>query len=335
MESAFFNKLLTKAQKNLQKICFPETNAIRILQVAEQLIQLNAAIPVLIGKESEIRELAAEKQIKLDGAIFYDDSDEELIDTIVREYAKIDDYLSEKGLRRKLKSKGGIAAGLVKVGLADAFMSGFEGTTGETIFNARNIIGMQPGINTVSSLCILEAAGWEGPEGELLCLTDCVVATEPSPEGLADIAISACDTMKNMMDWEPRAAMLSYSTCGSGDTDNVLKVVRAVEIANEKRPDLAIDGEFQLDAALLPDVAKKKVHRESKVAGKANIIVFPDLNAGNIGVKLINLFGGYPVHGALIAGMKRPCGELSRSASLEQIVGGCIMLAVAAQGGTR
>jgi phosphate acetyltransferase len=137
--------------------------------------------------------------------------------------------------------------------------------------------------------------------------------------------------MAKLMGWESRAAMLSYSTKGSGDTDNVLKVVDAVKIANRKRPDLLIDGEFQVDAALIPEVAAKKVKTKSKVAGRANIIVFPDLNAGNIGVKLINIFGGYPDYGALLAGLRRPCVDLSRSSSLDLIVGACIMLVVTAQ----
>ena len=330
MKSEFFNKLLDKARKNKPRIVFPETEAVRILQAASRLVELEAAIPVLIGEREQIDALARENNISLDGMEYVSHLDNDLIDEIVSDYVKISSFLSEKGLRRKIKKKEGFAAALVKTGRADAFVSGFLCTTSETIFAAQNIIGMQEGIQTVSSLCVLEANGWNGPEGELLCFTDCVVSQEPDADGLADIAISACTIMEKMMGWEPRAAMLAYSTLGIGDTANAKKVMDAVKIANEKRPDLAIDGEFQLDAAILPEVAAKKVNRESKVAGKANIIVFPDLNAGNIGVKLVNIFGGYPVHGALLAGMARPCVDLSRSAPLDQIVGACIMLAAAA-----
>ena len=331
MESKFFELLLNKARENKQRIVFPETDAVRILQTAERIVELDAAIPVLIGKEEEVTALARENGISLAGMEMIDHTDEAIADATALKYLEVCDLLSEKGIRRKIKKREGFAAALVKIGEADCFVSGFQCTTAETIFNAQNIIGMQEGVNTVSSLCVLEAPGWNGPEGELLCLTDCVVTQDPSSDGLADIAISACDVMKKMMGWEPRAAMLSYSTLGSGDTENALKVARAVEIANTKRPDLAIDGEFQLDAALDPEVAAKKVKKESKVAGNANIIVFPDLNAGNIGVKLINMFGGYPVHGALLAGLSRPCVDLSRSAPLDQIVGACVMLAVTAQ----
>lgn len=332
MESAFFNKLLKKAQSNKQRIAFPETDAKEILQTAQKLIELNAAIPCLIGKKDEILAFANSNGISLEGAEYIDNSDADLKDTLIKEYLSCPNItLSEKGITRKLKTRENFAAALVKVGRCDCFVSGYQCTTAETIFAAQNIIGMKEGISTVSSLCVLEANGWNGPEGELLCLTDCVVTQDPDAESLADIAISACDIMHKMMGWEPRAAMLSYSTLGSGDTDNVLKVANAVKIANTKRPDLLIDGEFQLDAAIIPAVAAKKVKKESPVAGKANIIVFPDLNAGNIGVKLINIFGNYPVHGALLAGLSRPCVDLSRSAPLDQIIGACIMLAVTAQ----
>lgn len=331
MKSPFFDVLLEKAQAHPQRIAFPETDAKRILQTAQRLIDLKAAIPVLIGNKAEIEATASAAGICLDGAEFVDNGDENIRQQLVNAYIACCDLLSEKGIARKIKHREAFAAAMVKVGWADCFVSGFQCTTAETIVAAQTIIGMQPGINTVSSLCVLEASGWNGPEGELLCLTDCVVTQDPDADTLADVAISACDTMGKMMGWEPRAAMLSYSTQGSGNTDNVLKVVNAVKIANEKRPDLKIDGEFQLDTAILPEVAAKKVTVPSEVAGRANIIVFPDLNAGNIGVKLINIFAGFPVHGALLAGLDRPCVDLSRSAPLDQIVGACVMLVATAQ----
>lgn len=334
MESPFFNRLLKRAQANKQRIAFPETDALPILLTAARLVELSAAVPVLIGAESDIRAFASAQAVCLDGMEFIDNNDEALKEQIADEYMRCEDIsLTRKGLLRKMKKREALAAALVKVGRCDCFVSGYQCTTAETIFAAQNIIGMAPGIRTVSSLCVLEADKFQGSEGGLLCLTDCVVSTEPDADALADIAISACDTMKKMMGWEPRAAMLSYSTQGSGDTDSVLKVARAVALANEKRPELLIDGEFQLDAAIIPQVAAKKVKKESAVAGRANIIVFPDLNAGNIGVKMINIFAGNPVHGALLAGLSRPCVDLSRSAPLEQIVGACIMLAVTAAGG--
>lgn len=331
MKSEFFDQLIERAKKDPQRIAFPETDAERILRAAERLVQMKAAIPVLIGEEEAIRNFASTLGISLAGMEFVDNTDEAVREQLVQEYITCCDLLSEKNIARKIRYRENFAAALVKVERADCFVSGYQCTTAETVVAAQNIIGLQPGISTVSSLCMQETGDWIGSEGNLLCITDCVVTPEPDSEALADIAISACETMKKLMKWEPRAAFLSYSTLGSGNTDNVLKVVKAVEIAKAKRPDLKIDGEFQIDAAVDPMVAAKKVKRPSAVAGRANILVFPDLNAGNIAAKIFYMFAKQPGHGALLAGLTRPCIDLSRSAPLEQIVGACIMLAVIAQ----
>ena len=331
MKSTFFEGLIERAKANPQRIAFPETDSERILKAAECLVQMKAAIPVLIGEECKIRDFASALGISLDGMEFVDNTIEDERTRLAQEYVSCCNLLSEKNITRKIRNRENFAAALVKVGRADCFVSGYQCTTAETVFAAQNIIGLQPGCSTVSSLCMQETGDWVGSEGNLLCITDCVVTPEPDSESLADIAISACETMKKLMQWEPRAAFLSYSTLGSGDTDNVLKVVKAVEIAKAKRPDLKIDGEFQIDAAVDPLVAAKKVKRPSDVAGKANILVFPDLNAGNIAAKIFYMFAKQPGHGALLAGLTRPCVDLSRSAPLEQIVGACVMLAVTAQ----
>jgi phosphate acetyltransferase len=331
MESKFLNTLVERARANKQRIAFPETDAERILQTAEQLVKLDAAIPVLIGDKATIEQFADSIGVSLEGMEFVDNQDEATRAEVVKEYLACCDLLTEKSIARKVKHREGMAAALTKIGRCGCFVSGFQSATAETIFNAQNILGMADGISTVSSLCVLEPPYWTGSEGNLLCITDCVVTQDPDSQALADIAINACDTMKKLMKWEPRAAMLSYSTMGSGrGLDNVQKVVDAVAIANEKRPDLAIEGELQMDAAILPDVAAKKVKTESKVAGKANIVVFPDLNAGNIGVKIANIFGHAPDHGALLAGLARPCVDLSRSATVDRIVGASLMVAVVA-----
>jgi phosphotransacetylase len=152
------------------------------------------------------------------------------------------------------------------------------------------VVGMQKGISTVSSIGIFNIPGYEGSEGSLLAFGDIAVCTNPSAEEIAGIAIFACETVRSLVEWSPRCALLSYSTCGSGEGPLVDKVVEAVKIADERRPDLAIDGEFQLDTAISPKVSEKKVKRESRVAGNANIIVWPDLNVGNVGVKLVQQF---------------------------------------------
>ena len=194
------------------------------------------------------------------------------------------------------------------------------------------VIGLKPGIATISSIGLCDIPGFEGSEGSLLAIGDSAVCTNPNPEELASIAISACETVQSLLGWEPRCAMVSYSTLGSGAGELVDKVVVAVKIANEKRPDLAIDGEFQLDSAINPAVAAKKVQRESKVAGKANVVIWPDLNVGNVGVKLIQQFGKADAYGPMLQGFAKVVCDCSRSAPVSELKGNIVISAVRAAG---
>ena len=179
--------------------------------------------------------------------------------------------------------------------------------------------------DVISSVGIADIPGYTFPDGgHLLAVGDCAVCANPSASELASIAISTCDTIKSVTGWIPKCALLSYSTAGSAEGELVDKVRTAVELANERRPDLLIDGEFQLDAAICPEIAKKKVKRDSKVAGQANIVIFPDLNAGNIGVKLIQQFGHANAYGPLLQGFSMICCDCSRSAPVDELVGNII-----------
>jgi phosphate acetyltransferase len=218
------------------------------------------------------------------------------------------------------------------VGEVDVTFAGIEYTTGDVLRAGLMIIGLKPGISTISSIGLCDIPGYEGSEGSLLAIGDSAVCTNPDAEELASIAISACDTVAGLLAWEPRCAMVSYSTLGSGEGELVDKVIEAVKIANEKRPDLAIDGEFQLDAAINPAVAAKKVPRESKVAGKANVVIWPDLNVGNIGVKLIQQFGHADAYGPMLQGFNKIVCDCSRSAPVSELKGNIIISAVRAAG---
>ncbi|MCF0186393.1 MAG: phosphate acetyltransferase, partial [Bacteroidaceae bacterium] len=202
----------------------------------------------------------------------------------------------------------------------------------DVLMAGQMIIGLKPGIATISSIGLCDIPGFEGSEGSLLAIGDSAVCTNPTPEQLASIGISACDTVASLLDWEPRCAFVSYSTLGSGQGELIDKVVEAVKIAKEARPDLAIDGEFQFDAAINPTVAAKKVPRESKVAGKANVIIWPDLNVGNVGVKLIQQFGKADAYGPMLQGFNKVVCDCSRGAPVSEIVGNIIISAVRAAG---
>lgn len=192
------------------------------------------------------------------------------------------------------------------------------------------IIGMKPGISTISSIGLADIPGYEGSEGSLLAVGDSAVCTNPNAEQLASIAISACDTVQELLGWESRCAMVCYSTLGSGQGELIDKVTDALKIANELRPDLAIDGEFQLDAAIVPAVAEKKVKRESKVAGKANVLIWPDLNVGNTAVKLIQQFGHANAYGPMLQGFNSIVCDCSRGAPVSEIKGNVVISAVRA-----
>lgn len=330
MASVFMENLIVKAKQNPKSIIFPEADNIKVLQAARRAMELGVAFPILVGNKEIINAFAEENSVSTDGFRFVDNADEEAVAAVVQKYLSISTELSEKTLIRKSKDPLYFAAACVKVGDADCLAAGNTYTTGEVILASQMMIGMQEGIETISSLGIVEAPGFEGPNGNLLGITDCAVCQNPNAGELADIACASADTIKNLLGWDPKVALICFSTDGSGQHEITEKVVEAVKIANTKRPHLDIDGEFQLDAAINPNVAARKVKRESKVAGKANIIVFPDLNAGNIGVKLIQAFGKALAHGPLLQGFAKPVTDFSRSAPVEEIVGNLVMLVLKA-----
>jgi phosphate acetyltransferase len=216
---------------------------------------------------------------------------------------------------------------------ANCMVAGLSHTTGEVIMASELIIGLSEGISTVSSMGIMDIPGYEGPEGSLLAIADCAVCPAPGSNELADIAISTADTVKSLMDWEPRVALLSFSTKGSAGHERVDMVLKALEIVQKRRPDILIDGELQLDSAIVPEVAARKIPGGSPVAGRANVLIFPDLESGNIGVKLVQRFAHAVAYGPLLQGFAKPVSDLSRGAPVEEIIGAITMAVIRAQKG--
>ncbi|MHB8076393.1 phosphate acyltransferase [Desulfosporosinus fructosivorans] len=331
MSGEFVNQILAKAKSDPKRVIFPESGEEKILKAAQQAFEMGMAYPIIVGNSVEVNAFAQNVGVSLDGFTIVDNTDEVLTSKMIEEYLKEGSDFSEKALNRKFRDPLNFAAALVKVGRADCLAAGVKYTTGDVILASQMIIGMKEGIKTVSSLGILNVPGFDGSEGNLLGITDCAVTVAPDSNQLAEIAISSADTVKELFGWEPRVAMLSFSTKGSGEHENVDKVVKAVEIANQLRPDLAIDGEFQFDSAIVPAVAAKKVKTESKVAGKANVVVFPDLDAGNIGVKIAQIFAKCSAHGPLLQGFAKPVTDFSRSAPIDEMLGAIAMVIVRAQ----
>lgn len=327
------DQIYEKAKLNPQKVAFPEADNEKMMQAAYECGKDGYIIPVLVGDSAQIKELIAERGYEESVFTIVDIHDEDYKNEVIEKYVAMPDTrLKQKALGRRMENPLYFAMTMQAVGDADVTFAGINNTTGDVLLAGQMIIGMQEGISTISSIGLCDIPGFEGSEGSLLAIGDSAVCTNPDPDQLASIAISACETVSSLLGWEPRCAMVSYSTLGSGQGELIDKVVEAVKIANEKRPDLAIDGEFQFDAAIVPAVAEKKVKRESKVAGKANVVIWPDLNVGNCGVKLIQQFGHADAYGPMLQGFNKVVCDCSRGAPVSEIKGNIVISAVRAAG---
>jgi phosphate acetyltransferase len=324
-------QLKLKAKANPQRVVFPEANEEKILRAASQVRNMGIAYPILVGEQKAVSILSGSIGVSLDGITVADHTDARKVEQFANRYAQINPDLPASAVKRKLKDPLYFAVMMVKLGEADCMVAGLSHTTGEVIMASEMIIGLKEGISTVSSTGILSIPAYEGPEGSLLGIADCAVCPAPDSNELADIAISTADTLHRLLGWEPRVALLSFSTKGSATHERVDTVLKALEMVRERRPDLLIDGELQLDSAIVPEVAARKVKGESPVAGRANILIFPDLNSGNIGVKLVQQFARAVAYGPLLQGFAKPVSDLSRGAPVEEIIGATTMVAVCAQ----
>jgi len=319
-----------KAKEDPQRIVFPEASNEKMLLAAHEAANKGYIVPILIGEKTAKENCA---RLGLDDSLFtyVNIDDESYRDTLIKRYTNMPGTILEaKPLTRRMADPLNFALVMEAVGEADCTFAGIEYTTAEVIFAGQSIVGFAEGITTISSVGIFNIPGYAGSEGTLLAFGDSAVCTDPDAEQLANIAISACDTVKSLLGWDARCALLSYSTQGSGEGPMVDKVIQALKIANELRPELAIDGEFQLDAAINPEVAKKKVKRDSIVAGRANIIIWPDLNVGNVGVKLVTQFARADAYGPMLQGFRKIVCDCSRGAPVSELVGNIAFSAVRA-----
>ncbi|MCQ4701726.1 phosphate acyltransferase [[Ruminococcus] gnavus] len=327
------DQIFEKAKLNPQRVVFPEALNEKMMQAAYEAGTEGYIVPVLVGNADEIWETIAKRGYREDVFHIVDMADETYKNSLAEKYIALPETrLKEKALNRRMQDALQYAMVMQAVGEADVTFAGIDYTTGDVLLAGQMIIGMKPGITTISSIGLCDIPGYEGSEGSLLAVGDSAVCTNPNAEQLASIAISACDTVKSLLDWEPRCACVCYSTLGSGQGELVDKVTEAVKIANELRPDLAIDGEFQLDAAINPAVAQKKVKKESPVAGKANVVIWPDLNVGNVAVKLIQQFGHADAYGPMLQGFNKVVCDCSRSAPVSELKGNIVISAVRAAG---
>lgn len=327
----FMTKMKTKAKADVRTIVLPEGEEERNLAAAAEVAREGIARIVLLGDGDTIRAKASELSLDISKC--------EIIDPVKGEKyeayaAAFHELRKKKGVtpdeaREIMKDSMYYATMMVKLDDADGMVSGAIHTTGDLLRPGLQIVKTAPGVSIVSSFFIMETDTDYGDKGTLL-FADCAVNPMPDEEQLASIAISTADTGRKLMGFDSKVAMLSFSTKGSASHEVVTKVQNAVKIANERRPDLAIDGELQADAALVDSVGKQKAPG-SKVAGKANILVFPDLQSGNIGYKLVQRFAGADAIGPITQGFAKPINDLSRGCSVEDIVNVVAVTAVQAQ----
>lgn len=327
--------LIDRAKKNPKRVALPECEAEKTLLAARKVLDSGIGYPVLVNDPKIIRETAEKANISIDGMEIVDITDESAQDTLVAQYMQEPRDQTESSYKRKIQNPIYYAMMLEAVGKVDCTFCGHTNTTGDVLVAALKIIGLQEGVNIASIFALVEVPGFEGPEGDRIVFADCGLTPEPTADKLASIAIATADNVKALMGWEPRVAFLSYSTDGSGAGESIVKIREALETLRKRRPDIKADGEFQLDAAIDPEVAATKVKRPSEVAGKANILIFPDLNAANIGIKIVQRFARGNGYGHTLSGFKKPVADSSRGATVEEMVGDIAMVVLASAASSR
>lgn len=316
-------------KKNPQRIVLPEPEDERILKAAAIVNKEGIAKPIIIGNQDAVRADALRIGVDIEQVQILEPRLSPKLSEYVEVYSKRQDS-SKKLAQAVLKKPLNFGCMMVVTGGADAVVAGASHTSGEVIATANLILGLSAGISIPSSFLLVVIPGCKYGENGVLIFSDASVNPNPSPEGLADIAAASAQSARTMLGWEPRVAMLSFSTKGSSSGEMVDKVVRATAIAKERFPNMLVDGELQADAALIPDVASRKVPGGSRVAGKANVLIFPELNASNIAYKLVERLAGAHAYGPILQGFSYPVSDLSRGATMEDIVGTITLLSVQA-----
>lgn len=310
-----------KAKKIGGHIVLPEGADVRVVLAAAEIVAQKLAKITLLGDLSVIQKHASDAGISLEGVTLIDPSNAEK----TKQYAEVLCELRKaKGMTQELaketvKNPMYYATLMVYTGEANGMVGGALCTTADTMRPGLQIIKTAPGVSTISSCFVMEIPNQSFGDNGLMLFGDCAINIEPTSEQLADIAIATAQTGKALFQMDPRVAMLSFSTKGSGKHEKVDLVVKATQLVKEKAPNLNIDGELQADAALVESVGQLK-SPGSPVAGKANILIFPDLQSGNIGCKLVQRLAGAEAIGPLCQGFAKPVNDLSRGCSVEDIV---------------
>ena len=306
-------------------IVLPEGHDERIIEAARQLKDEDIAQPIVLGKPERI-EVAVEKAgVSIDGITIVNSRTSDKLDEYVEKYIEGRDDINAAVARRMVAKPLFYGGMMVKSGQADVMVAGAASATATVIQAGTLTVGLAEGINTVSSFFVMVIPEFLGEKDKPFIFADCAVNIEPTAEELADIALASAQNCRRILGEEPFVAMLSFSTKGSASGPSVDKVKEACRIAQDKAPEIAIYGEFQADSAIIPRVAAKKVKDSSNVAGKANVLIFPDLDSGNIAYKLTQYMAGARAIGPFLQGFAKPISDLSRGASVDDIVSTAVL----------
>lgn len=326
--SSFLDSMIERARGALQTIVLPEGDDNRTLEAAEKILALKAANLIILGDEETI----AASGYALDGAQVLNPRTSELrgeLAEVLHELRKAKGMTPEQALEL-MDNELYFGVMMVKTGRADGMVAGACHSTGDVLRPCLQILKTAPGVKLVSSFFVMVVPDCDLGQNGTFIFSDCGLEVQPDAERLAHIAVNSAQSWKTLIGTEPAVAMLSHSSYGSAKNDDANKVVQATAMAKELAPDLALDGELQLDAAIVPSVGASKAP-SSPVAGRANVLIFPDLDAGNIGYKLVQRLAKAEAYGPITQGIAAPVNDLSRGCTADDIVGVIAITCVQAQ----
>lgn len=329
---SFVETMKEKARQNIKTILLPESEDVRVIQAAADVEEEGFAKAVLIGNEENVKQIALDNNIDVSKVTIINPLKSEKFGEYSNKFYELRKAKGMTPEKAKEIMKEPIYFGtmMVKVGDADGIVSGACHPTAHTLRPALQILKTAPGTKLASAFFLMVTKCPEYGEDGVFIFADSGMNEYPDADGLSEIAISSAKSFKQLVGKEPRVAMLSYSTYGSASSPLTEKVIEATRILKEKAPNLLCDGELQLDAAIIPEVAERKAPGSS-IAGKANVLIFPDLDAGNIGYKLVQRFGRAEAYGPLCQGIAKAVNDLSRGCSSDDIVGVVAITSVQAQ----